>query len=85
MRTTLDLDDDVLTHARAVAQAERVALGKVVSRLVRERLAAPEAAGPAAEDGYVYKNGIPVLLPEAAHPRTVTQGLIEQIREEEGI
>jgi hypothetical protein len=38
MRTTLNLDDDVLETTRAIARAERRALGAVVSDLVRRGL-----------------------------------------------
>jgi hypothetical protein len=36
VRTTLSLDEDVLSVARAVAAAEGVSLGEVVSRLARQ-------------------------------------------------
>ena len=39
MRTTVDLDDDVLAAARALAAAERRSLGKVLSDLIRRGLA----------------------------------------------
>ena len=49
MRTTLALDDDVFTYARAQAQRQRVSIGEAVSRLVREgiraRSLAPSAPG----------------------------------------
>ena len=38
MRTTLNLDDDVLETTRAIARAEGRALGEVVSDLVRKGL-----------------------------------------------
>lgn len=38
MRTTVDLDDDVLAAARAMAGAERRSLGKVISDLIRRGL-----------------------------------------------
>lgn len=39
VRTTVDLDDDVLAAAKALAAAERRSLGKVVSDLIRRGLA----------------------------------------------
>lgn len=39
MRTTVDIDDDVLQAARSLAQAERKSLGKVLSELSRKGLA----------------------------------------------
>jgi len=38
MRTTIDLELDVLLAAKEIARAEGVSLGKVVSRLVRQAL-----------------------------------------------
>lgn len=43
MRTTINLDDDVLETTRAIARAERRALGAVVSDLVRRGLVPPDA------------------------------------------
>ena len=54
MRTTLNLDDDVLSAARALAARTGRPLGKVVSDLARERL---EAETPTVE----FRNGIPLL------------------------
>jgi hypothetical protein len=36
MRTTLALDDDVFSFARAHAQRERISMGEAVSRLARQ-------------------------------------------------
>jgi len=38
MRTTLALDDDVISLARARAQRERISIGEAVSRYVREAM-----------------------------------------------
>jgi hypothetical protein len=48
MRTTLDLDDDVMTAARELAVAERRSLGAVISDLARRGLtpARVETDGP---------------------------------------
>ncbi|AKN16963.1 hypothetical protein [Mycobacterium haemophilum] len=47
MRTTLDLDDDVVVAARELAAGERRSLGAVISELARRGLtpARVEAAG----------------------------------------
>jgi hypothetical protein len=65
MRTTLTLDDDVLSLARAVAAAEGSSVGAVVSRLARQgisstarvvdgdelpRFSVPPDAGPLTPD-----------------------------------
>jgi hypothetical protein len=41
MRTTLNLDDDVISLARSYAEGRSLALGKAVSELVRKGLNAP--------------------------------------------
>lgn len=53
MRTTLTLDDDILSAARAISQRERKTIGQVVSDLARKSL----------NDRPKLKtrNGIPVL------------------------
>ena len=39
MRTTLDIDEDVLAAARTLAAVEKASMGKVLSRLARRGLA----------------------------------------------
>ena len=64
MRTTLDLDDDVLAAAKAIARRERRTAGEVVSELARRSLTAlrstPEAEflgfRPLSADGNVVTN-----------------------------
>ena len=46
MRTTLNLEPDVLAAARKIATARAVSLGKAVSDLIRRGLDAATAAGP---------------------------------------
>jgi hypothetical protein len=48
MRTTLQLDDDVLAAARVLARQQRTSLGAVISELARQALVAParETQGP---------------------------------------
>ena len=43
MRTTIDIDDDVLEAVRAIARSERRGMGTVVSNLVRRGLVPPRA------------------------------------------
>ena len=74
MRTTLDLDDDILAAARSIAAARKETMGKVVSDLVRQSLSAKLKKTPA---------GVP-LLPHRPGV-IVTQELIDKLREEQGI
>ncbi len=73
MRTTLDLDDDVLQAARELADARRSTMGRVVSELVRKALA-PEASPR-------MKNGVPLLPRRATGARTPTMALVNQLRD----
>ena len=75
MRTTLNLDDDVLETARALAARDRRSLGEVVSDLVRR--AVEPAAGAAAE-----RNGIP-LFPVRGGARVVTSEIVNELLEED--
>lgn len=55
MRTTINLDDDVLQSARALAQRYRKSLGEILSALARESLA--KRASSKGQD----RNGIPIF------------------------
>ncbi|WP_186166324.1 CopG family transcriptional regulator [Burkholderia gladioli] len=74
MRTTLDIDDDVLAVVRARAEREHVSIGRVLSALARASLQ-PAVAAPA------VRNGLPVL-PNARSARPVTLELVNQLRDE---
>jgi hypothetical protein len=74
MRTTLDLDDDVLAAARSIAAAQKQTMGKVVSDLMRQSLTNKLTKS---------RGGIP-LLPRRPGV-VVTNELIEKIRTDEGI
>jgi hypothetical protein len=53
MRTTLAIDDDVLTAAKAIAQQTNKTIGEVVSDLARRSLPAPVESAE--------RNGVPLL------------------------
>lgn len=74
MRTTLDIDDDVLAVARARAEREHVSIGRALSQLARAALQ-PTTDVPAT------RNGLPVL-PNARNVRPVTLELVNQLRDE---
>ncbi|MEI2775179.1 MAG: hypothetical protein V9G19_04260 [Tetrasphaera sp.] len=56
MRTTLELDDVVLSAARAKARAEGISLGRAVSDIALAGLALSE---PAPTDGLLVLHGAP--------------------------
>jgi hypothetical protein len=74
VRTTLDIDDDVLTAVKDRAAAEKRSAGKVISELARRSLLARGEG----ETG--IKNGFPQL----PGPRgIVTTELIDELLDEE--
>jgi hypothetical protein len=74
MRTTLDIDDDILLAAKELAASRGTTAGKVVSDLVRRALAASITS-------VRVRNGVPLLprRPAAARP---TMGLVNRLRDE---
>lgn len=73
MRTTLAIDDDVLTAAKAIAQQQRKSVGEVVSELARRALRRPQAPAK--------RNGIP-LLPMKDPQAIVTLDAVNALRDE---
>lgn len=74
MRTTLSIDDDVLTAVKGLAQAQHRSVGDVLSALARQALR------PVAPSGAV-RNGVPLLaLRAGAAP--VTPELVNRLRDE---
>lgn len=73
MRTTLDLEEDVLLAAKEIARQRGITVGKVMSDLARQALMR-EASG-------TTKNGLPIfpIQPEA---KIVTMELVNQLRDE---
>jgi hypothetical protein len=82
VRTTLDIDDQVLAAAREIARRQRKTIGAVVSELVRRALTQPATApqAPLPEPRVFY--GFRPLPPDG---RVVTDETVERLREQEGI
>jgi len=74
MRTTLVIDDDVLSAAKEMAASEGKSVGEVISSLARRALS-PERAK------LRTRNGVPLLKVRKGVPR-VTSELVHQLREE---
>lgn len=74
MRTTLAIDDDVLSAAKEMAQIEKKSVGEVISSLARRALL---PSGTAAKT----RNGVPLLRVRKGAPR-VTSELVHRLREE---
>jgi hypothetical protein len=74
MRTTLNLDDDVLSVVKQYAETRSVGLGKAVSELVRRGIAAPVPTRTV--------NGLLIFDPPADTPKVSTKRVRELEAEE---
>jgi hypothetical protein len=81
MRTTLDIDDEVLDAAKEIARRQRRTAGAVISELARRALTqtAPEQQAASAPRPFYGFHPFP---PEG---RVVSNQIVERLREEEGI
>jgi hypothetical protein len=75
MRTTLDIDDEILLTVKQIAQQQKTTAGSVVSRLLRESL---EPKSFAIE----YRDGVPVL-PRRPNAPVVTTELVNRLLNED--
>ena len=80
MRTTLDIEDDVLQAAKEIAGRERSTAGLVLSRLARAGL---RGEGQSRGAGTKLKNGVPVF--PARRDEVVTLEHVQKLMDEEGI
>ncbi|MET1083152.1 MAG: CopG family transcriptional regulator [Burkholderiales bacterium] len=78
MRTTLDIDEDVLQAAKEIARREKKTAGQVISMLARSALTAPCGAQSARESRAVYG-----FRPFASRGAIVTNELIDSLREDD--
>ncbi len=78
MRTTLEIDDDVLQAAKEIARREKKTAGEVVSMLARSALTAPRIVSTAREPRAVYG-----FRPFASRGGIVTNELIDTLREDD--
>lgn len=77
MRTTVDLDDVVLSAARAKAGAEGISLGRAVSDLALAGLALPTGTAGSS----LINDGLPVLRGVPGH--VVTDELVAAFRDDD--
>ena len=73
VRTTLDIDDDVLQAVKEIAEVRGMTAGQAVSSLVRQALT-PDRPARA-------RNGIPVLPRRSPKARRPTMKLVNELRD----
>lgn len=77
MRTTINIDDDVLLAARGLARRDGTSIGAVISDLARKGLnGGPRSNSAAKEDGFYGFRPLP------KRGRPVTNELIDRLRED---
>lgn len=74
MRTTLSIDDDVLSAAKEMAEIEKKSVGEIISSLARRALFPGESKAKS-------RNGVPLLRVRKGGHR-VTSEFVRQLREE---
>jgi hypothetical protein len=72
MRTTLELDDDLIATAKDLAREQGVTLGRVISELARQSLAAK--APPK------VRNGVQLIVPKPGARKPDLQ-LVNELRD----
>lgn len=73
MRTTLDLDEDVLQAAKEIAASRGLTAGQVLSELARKGLETPRATR--------VRNGVPVLPSRPAGAPRPTMKRVNDLRD----
>ena len=74
MRTTLDIEDDILQAAKELAHRERTTIGQIVSKLARRGLGGTMEAES--------RNGVPVLPPRG---EVITLERVQQLMDGEAV
>jgi hypothetical protein len=72
VRTTLELDDDLLSAAKQLAQQRGVTLGQLISELARQSL-----MGTAPQK---IRNGVPVFVPRSGRCKPDLK-IVNQLRD----
>jgi hypothetical protein len=82
MRTTLDIDDDVLKVAKNIAAAQKKTCGEVISELTRAAL--QRRVEKLDVSTLEIRNGIPILPSRGVATKELVDRLIEEADLEEG-
>lgn len=74
MRTTLEIEDDVLEVAKDLARHQCLSLGKAVSLLIRKGIQGPQKKE-------VHRNGLRIVT-RSRNASPVTLEIVNQLRDE---
>lgn len=82
MRTTLDIDDDILLAAKEIARRDRASAGSVISRLARLSLTGASASSFRGAPGKSVCGFVPF---ESRPGVVITNEMIDRLRDIEGV
>jgi hypothetical protein len=82
MRTTLDIDEDVLAAAKELARRQHLSAGKVVSNLLRQALSGKNEGLPGTGPSL---HGVGGFRPFPPRGVIITDELIDDLRDAEGV
>lgn len=85
MRTTLDIDEDVLVAAKELARRQKLSAGQVVSQLLRRVLTGQVGPSPASEDVGSGSQSVAGFRPFPAGRAVVTNDAVNRLREADGV
>jgi hypothetical protein len=74
VRTTLDIEDDLLAMARDLARQRKATMGQVVSELIRKAVAPQSQAR--------IRNGVPLFIPKRGAKKPNLE-LVNRLRDAE--
>ena len=81
MRTTIDIENDVLSAAKEIARQRDIGVGKVISELLRQALTGDTSPSVHSKEN-ISSTG---FEPFPARGVIITNDLINRLREAEGI
>ena len=82
MRTTLDIEDDVLAAAKELASRQHLPAGQLISRLLREAISGTQRAGQADGDEARAVAGFQPFAPQGV---LIANAQIDALRDAEGV
>ncbi len=82
MRTTIDIEDDVLAAAKEMASRQRVSAGTVISRLLREAMSGASGTERSSASGLRSVAG---FQPFPSQGVLITNAQIDALRDAEGV
>lgn len=85
MRTTLDIDNDVLAAVKELARQQNVSAGQVVSQLLRRVLTGQAENSTASQDAGSGSHSVAGFRPFPAGKAVITNDAVNRLREAEGV